>query len=84
MFGRVGSLLDGNICCGVWKQYLTLRLGVNQAAEILKMPCVKEFDITGKVMKGWAMVEPDGFGTEDDLKKWICKAIKFASSLPAK
>jgi hypothetical protein len=27
MFGGLGFLLSGNICCGVWKEFLILRLG---------------------------------------------------------
>ena len=41
-------------------------------------------DITGKVMKGWARVEPEGIAADDDLKAWVDRAVKFAQSLPAK
>ena len=48
------------------------------------LPHAKPMDITGKVMKGWARVEPAGIKSDDDLKLWIQRAAKFAASLPAK
>jgi TfoX/Sxy family transcriptional regulator of competence genes len=83
MFGGVGFLLNGNMCVGVWKESLILRLGPADAAA-LKKPCVREFDITGRPMKGWVLVEPSGFGREDDLRRWIELAIEHVATLPAK
>ena len=60
MFGGVGFLLHGNLLVGVWKESLVVRLGEDQGEEALKEPHVKEFDFTGRPMKGWAMVEPEG------------------------
>jgi len=83
MFGGVGFLLNGNLLVGVWKDSLCVRLGPDQAEEALREPHVKEFDITGKPMKGWVLVEPGG--VEDDLLSgWIGRAMKFVGALPAK
>ena len=60
MFGGVGFLLHGNMCVGVWKTSLIARLGLDQAESALNEPYVEEFDITGRPMKGWVMVEADG------------------------
>ena len=60
MFGGAGFLLNGNMLVGVWKDSLIVRLGDEQGEEALLEPHVKAFDITGKAMKGWAMVTPDG------------------------
>src|SRR5713226_8364963 len=64
MFGGVGFLLNGNLLVGVWKDSLIVRLGDDQGEEALKEPHVKEFDITGRAMKGWVLVEAEG--VEDD------------------
>jgi TfoX/Sxy family transcriptional regulator of competence genes len=56
MFGGVGFLLNGNMLVGVWKDSLCVRLGPDQAVEALLDPHVKEFDITGRPMKGWVLV----------------------------
>ena len=47
-------------------------------------PHVKEFDITGKPMKGWVLVEPEGVTGDDQLKGWILRAVKFVGKMPAK
>ncbi len=43
-----------------------------------------EFDITGRFMKGWVMVEPEGIGKDEDLKKWIQRAVELVRTLPGK
>ena len=47
-------------------------------------PHVKPFDITGKAMKGWAMVTPEGIEDDDQLKAWIGRAVKFVGKMPGK
>ena len=84
MFGGVCHLLNGNMFCGVHKDFLILRLGEEGAGEALAMPFVRPFDITGRPMKGWVMVEEDGFRGDDELKGWLNKAREFAKTLPPK
>lgn len=84
MFGGIGFLLKGNMLVGVWKDSLIVRLGDEQGEEALMEPHVRPFDITGKAMKGWAMVTPDGIEGDDQLKVWIQRAVKFVGKLPAK
>ena len=84
MFGGVGFLLNGNMLVGVWKDSLIVRLGPEEDDEALKEPHVSEFDITGRAMKGWVLVAPEGVEEDDQLKDWIERATKFVKTLPAK
>jgi TfoX/Sxy family transcriptional regulator of competence genes len=84
MFGGVCFLLNGNILVGIWKNSLIARLGVEQAEEALKKPNVVEFDVTGRPMKGWVLVEPDGIESDQQLDEWIQQAVAFVSTLPRK
>ena len=84
MFGGVGFLINGNMLVGVWKESLIARLGPEQGDEALLTPYVREFNITGKAMKGWVMVAPDGLEEDDRLKDWIERAVKFVRTLPGK
>src|ERR1700681_281024 len=84
MFGGVGFLLNGNLLVGVWKDSLIVRLGPDNYDDALLEPHVREFDITGKPMKGWVLVEPEGVVDDEQLKDWIERATKFVKSLPAK
>ena len=84
LFGCACFLLSGNVLAGVWKDSLIVRLGPDGAEEALKEPHVKDFDITGKPMKGWVQVGPAGVENDDQLKGWLQRAVKFVGTLPAK
>jgi TfoX/Sxy family transcriptional regulator of competence genes len=84
MFGGVGFLLNRNMLVGVWKDSLIVRLGPDEGEEALKEPHVKKFDITGRLMKGWVLVEPEGVEEDDQLKDWLQRAVKFVGKVPAK
>ena len=84
MFGGVGFLLHNNMCVGVWREYLILRLGIERAGQALKSGETRPFDITGHVMKGWVMVKPAGTKTDSALKAWVSQSIAFVSKLPRK
>ncbi len=84
MFGGVCHLINGNMFCGVYKEFLILRLGEDAAVDALDQKHVRVFDITGKPMRGWVMVDKKGFKSDDALKNWLAKAKAFAKTLPPK
>src|SRR5437899_12030596 len=77
MFGGICFLLKGNMLVGVWKDSLIVRIGPDEGEVALLEPHVKAFDITGKPMKNWILVEPEGVEDDDQLKAWIQRALKF-------
>jgi hypothetical protein len=60
------------------------RIGQEQADEAMLEPHVKPMDITGKPMKGWVLVEPDGVADVAAVKEWVQRAVKFVGKLSAK
>ena len=84
MFGGVCFMINGNMCAGTWKGSLIVRLDKKDHDQTLAEPHTKPANITGRVMKGWALVEPEGVQSEGDLKTWLDRAVEFAGSLPAK
>jgi hypothetical protein len=84
MFGGICYLINGNMSFGVWKDYLIVRMGPDLAAEKLNNKYVREFDITGKPMKGWVMVEKGSWNKRDELTGWLDIGKSFALSLPKK
>ncbi|OGP63220.1 MAG: hypothetical protein A2V65_00120 [Deltaproteobacteria bacterium RBG_13_49_15] len=84
MFGGICYLYCGHMFAGVYKDYLILRLGEKKAKDALERPFIRPFDITGKPMKGWVMLEEQAFLTENDLKKWVKEAKTVAAALPPK
>ncbi len=45
---------------------------------------VREFDTTGRAMKGWLPVVPVGVEDGDQLADWIGQAEKFVKTLARK
>ena len=84
MFGGIAFLVNGNMCCGVHKNLLVVRLSAEEGTSLLSEPHVRPMDITGRPMKGWLFIEPKGYEADADLFTWIERAYAFASALPAK
>jgi TfoX/Sxy family transcriptional regulator of competence genes len=84
MFGGIAFFINGNMCVGPWKGSLIVRLDKENHEQTQSESHVKPMDITGKVMKGWALIKPAGIKSDSDLKAWLNRAVKFARSLPAK
>src|SRR6187455_880205 len=84
LFGGVGFMLTGNLVVCVWQQSLIVRLGAENAVSALKQDYVREFDVTGRPMKGWVMVEPDGLENDRQVATWIDRAMAYVETLPAK
>ena len=84
MFGGIFFMINGNMCVGTWKGSLVVRLDRDVHEATLARPHTRPFDITGKVMKGWALIKPAGIKTDGDLKAWVRQAAGFAASLAPK
>jgi hypothetical protein len=61
-----------------------VRLGTDDGVEALKEAHVREFNITGRSMKGWVLVAPEGVEENDQLSGWMQRAVKFVGKLPKK
>ena len=84
MFGGVGYMLQGNMACGVNQDDLIIRLGPDRYEAALAAPYTAPFDMTGRPMKGWIVVRPEGYASEGDLKAWVDQGVTFALSLAPK
>ena len=70
MLGGLGYLLKGNMCLGIYQEFLILRVGVESAETILHLPHVLPMDITGTAMRGWAKIAPEGIVEDEDLERY--------------
>jgi hypothetical protein len=83
MFGGIGFMYNGNMCVGVYKDDLIVRCDAADTGKLLTQKNVKAFDITGKPMKGWLLINPDEL-TGNGLQKWFDKSLAFVQTLPKK
>jgi TfoX/Sxy family transcriptional regulator of competence genes len=84
MFGGIGYMFNGNMGFGIHRDFLVLRLDEENAARLLREKGARPFDITGRPMKGWLMIESAGWGNDDKLAAWLALARSHAVGLPAK
>jgi TfoX/Sxy family transcriptional regulator of competence genes len=84
MFGGIIFLVQGNMCCGVHRDALIVRVGPEEARRALAEPNTRVFDLTGRPMKAWVLVDPKGLTTAAQLGKWVDLAVKWSGSLPSK
>jgi len=83
MFGGIAFLLKGNMLVGVHKDALIARIPPDDTDAALREKHARVFDITGRPMRGWILVEPAGIAGPG-LERWIERALAFVRTLPAK
>lgn len=83
MMGGLCFKVDEKMLCGIHidKKYgdslLMARIGEEAYDhEITKEACLP-MDFTGRPMKGYVFVTPDGFDLDNDLSYWIDLCLKF-------
>jgi TfoX/Sxy family transcriptional regulator of competence genes len=83
MFGGLTFMVGGNMCCGVNREELIVRLDPGREEEVLARPHARPMDLTGRKMRGFITVHPDGL-TGTNLDRWVREAVARAESLPPK
>lgn len=68
-------MLHGNMCCGVDKEKIMIRVGPEKYGDVLSMEHVEPFDVTGRPLKGMVFIKPGGIKNKEELSKWIRKAF---------
>jgi hypothetical protein len=58
------------MACGVRGHDLIVRVAADAAEAALREPGTRPFDLTGRPMKGWLLVDADGHAEDDDLRRW--------------
>lgn len=84
MFGGVGFILLGNMACGVSGADLLVRVGPEAHQQALAQAHTRPFDMTGRPMSGWIVVEPAGVADDGQLDGWVQRGVAFARTLPPK
>jgi TfoX/Sxy family transcriptional regulator of competence genes len=76
MFGGIAFMVDGKMCVGVDKDDIMLRCQLEMTDELLSKKGARPFDLTGKSMKGWLLVDNDGTKSKKDFDWWIKTALE--------
>lgn len=82
MFGGLAYLSNGKMFAGILKSDLVVRVGPEANDQALKEPYTRPMDFTGKPMKGYVFVGPEGVKSAAQLRRWLARGLDFAASLP--
>lgn len=83
MMGGLCFMIDNKMCCGIHidkktnNSLLMARIGEEAYKKELSKPECLPMDFTGRPMKGYIFITPDGFDMEDDLAYWIQLCLDF-------
>ena len=77
MMGGVCYLVDDKMCLGVVKEDLMARIAPEGTEDALKKKGCRLMDFTGRTMKGFLFIAPEGADMDADLEYWIKLALEF-------
>jgi hypothetical protein len=83
MMGGLIFMVNDKMCVGVdtdrksTDDRLMVRVGKSAYEHLLERPGCREMDFTGKPMKGFLFIYPEGFDSDADLDFWVEKALEF-------
>ncbi|WP_299484952.1 TfoX/Sxy family protein [uncultured Allomuricauda sp.] len=80
MFGGVAFLYQGKMTVGPVKNDLMVRVIHSKMEKVLQQEFVRPMDFTGKPMKEFIFVSPEGFKTEEQLHQWMELGLEHAKS----
>jgi TfoX/Sxy family transcriptional regulator of competence genes len=84
MFGGLAFMSRGHMFVGILGDTLMARVGPDRYADALRRPGAREMDFTGKPMRGYVYVAPEGIESDAALEDWIAKCLAHVGSLPPK
>jgi TfoX/Sxy family transcriptional regulator of competence genes len=77
MFGGLCFMVEDKMCLGIVKEELMARIGPDGYQEALQKAYCKEMNFTGRAMKGYVYIEPDGLDMDEDLEYWLQRCLDF-------
>ena len=65
------------MCVGITKNNLMARIDPDIYEEALTKPGCQEMNFTGRPMKGFVFIEPEGIDMDEELEYWIQLCLDF-------
>lgn len=83
MMGGLIFMVNEKMCVGIdidkktGLDRLMVRVGKASHDQLIFKNGSRQMDFTGRVMRGFLFIDPDGFDSECDLDFWVEKALEF-------
>ena len=77
MMGGLTFMVNNKMCVGILKDDLMARIDPEVYESALERRGCREMDFTGRPMKGFAFIDPEGTKSKKDLEYWIKLALDY-------
>ena len=77
MMGGLCFLIDDKMCTGIIRNRLMARIDPECYEEALALKGCRVMDFTGRPMKGYVFVDPEGIDEDEDLAFWLQRCLDF-------
>lgn len=77
MMGGICYMVNDKMCAGVIDDKLMARIDPDFYEEALKKKGCRPMDFTGRPMKGFVYIEPEGIDMDDELSEWIQLCLDY-------
>jgi len=77
MMGGLCFMVDDKMCVGIIKEDLMARISPEGFEETLSEEGARQMDFTGRPMKGYVFVSPEGVDRDEDLERWVDRCLDF-------
>ena len=84
MFGGLSFMVAGNMCCGVIKDEMMVRVGQSGHDDAMALPHTRIMAMGERPMEGWVLVGREGFASDADMEAWVQRGLDYVATLPAK
>ena len=84
MFGGVAFMVRAYMAVGITGEDLMVRLAKEDHDAAVARAHVRTMDFTGKPMKGFVYVGPEGVASDEVLGEWVKRGVSYVGSLPPK
>jgi len=83
MFGGLTFMVSGQMCCGVLKDDLIVRIEPTAFDELVAEPSVRPFDFSGRPMQNMLYVANTVLTEPETLRAWIQRGTSYVAAHPA-
>ncbi len=84
-FGGIAFAIHGNMAVGIFRGDLLVRVPPEHHDAIGALPHAAGMRMGGgREPRGWIVVAPAGWKTDEALAEWVARGVAFAAGLPRK
>lgn len=77
MMGGLTFMVNDKMCVGIIKNDMMSRINPELYEEALTKKGCKEMKFTGRPMRGYVLIEPEGIDMDEDLEYWIQLCLDY-------